>query len=764
MALIVVNEFKGIMPKIANDKIPENMAQVASNIKTASGEIQAIRKSSSDVALTDGPSSYQTLFEWLESDTAHWITFEGLVYAERSPVADDTYERMYFLGDSGIKAEGLVTFTDGMTDGETININGETFEFDVAEDGVGGGNTLVGDSTTVNKLLCVEHLIAAGAPTGVELIDNGDGTMTVRANSRGTAGNAFVLTESGAHISVSGSGTLAGGTDDGLFKAFANDINSAPFDKDVDWYLPGADSGSAATIAGYTGGGSDYFAYTYSYVSRYGEEGPGSTIAEISDYASGRRHVDSITYPSAIDDHLITKTATGLYPRINVYRTATDHAGTSTFQLVCSAYWFDSTQTYVAGDYVFYDDGGGYDLYECTVGGVGTWAGGTHTFVQGEAVDQADLTTVLTSDNYNWTRCPDDLTNLRAHPNGFYVASKGNTLYFSEPFSPWAWPEDYQIPLPATICGIGVFGSTIVVATDAHIYTYSGPHPSSLYKQRLAFQPCLSQRAVVETDLGVMFPSKEGFQLVSADGSPENVTREWFKPEDWDDYELETMHGVWYNKAYYGFYKTVTYEGNLIIDFINNAITTGNEYHWATYVEFSDGVFRTIKDSNIASPDVLYISRWDTSATQYRNYQYKSKRYIMNRPINMKVAQVIADWDWYDDIVAQAGGDLETLNQDAWDETDWGYQLGGTINGYVVGEQDINGDDLYDLASLGLQDYIEFKIYVDGSLKFTKQLTTSKAFKLPRGFKHKKWEWEVTGMIPIKRVSIATSLEELING
>jgi hypothetical protein len=34
-------------------------------------------------------------------------------------------------------------------------------------------------------------------------------------------------------------------------------------------------------------------------------------------------------------------------------------------------------------------------------------------------------------------------------------------------------------------------------------------------------------------------------------------------------------------------------------------------------------------------------------------------------------------------------------------------------------------------------------------------------FKLPGGFKHKKWEFGLEGMIPIKRLTVATSTEEI---
>jgi len=599
-------------------------------------------------------------------------------------------------------------------------------------------------------------VLAALTPTAaVTFTDNLDGTITVTATATGKNTNEIVLSKSGANITVTGSGYLTGGTD--TYRAFSNDINSAPWDFDVDFYYPGADAGAAPTIAS-SGGGTDYRAYFYTYVSRYGEEGPGSAIGEITDYDDGRVTVDVIAAPRITDTHLTTAVGTAR-PKVRIYRTASGTDGTADFLLVCEADYFDVGQAYAVGDFVIYET----DLWECTtIHPAGAWNAGH--FDQGELVSTSILTG--TNESYLYRRCPNDLTNLRSHPNGFFVASKGKKLYFSEPFAPWAWPEDYEIPLDATVVGIGIFGSTIVVATDANIYTFSGPHPDSLYKQRLAFQPCLSQRGLVETDLGVMFPSAEGFQLVAADSSPNNVTADWFNPSDWVNYELETLHGVWYNKAYYGFYKSADYEGNIIIDFVNNSITTGNEYHYAADVSISDGIFRTIKDSSIISPDTLYISKWAADTARYRNYTYKSPRFILEKPVNFKVAQIIIDTDFYNqvlDIIAE-GNDITVANQATWDDTDWGAMMGGPVNDYMANDQDINGDDLYSLTDLGVLDYIEFSLYVDGVLKFTKQVMDSTMFKLPRGFKDKKWEVEVKGMMPVKRIILATSTEEIRNG
>jgi hypothetical protein len=636
---IAVDLFKGIMPKVSNDKLSNEMAQVAGDVKTASGALMAFRRSTPDVELSS--TEYKTFFEYLESGNTNWVYYNLIVHSVRSPTANDSFERMY------------------MTGADSVN---------------------------------------------------------------------------------------------GKYKAFSNDIQGVgTFDFTTDFYYPGAPSGAAPTIIPDASAG-DYVAYFYTYVSRYGEEGPPSAIGEsLLATDDGRNDVDDIETPPTADEHLDT-IIDGNIPKVYLYRTVDDGAGSAAFLFILEAEWFTTTETYDIGDYVVYVN----DIWECTTQHTGAWNAGN--FNKGENVLDADAGSVCTSIFYD--RCPDDLTNLRGHPNGFFVASKNNVLYFSEPFAPWAWPEDYQIPIDQEIIGVGVYGSTIVVATDGNIYTFSGPHPNSLYKTKLAFQPCQSQRALVETDSGVLFPSLEGFQHVTAAGV-DNMTRDVFKPEDWADYELDTMHGTWYNKAYYGFFKSPNHEGHIIIDTLNGAVTTGSKYHQAGRVGVTDGLFRTIVDSALVLPGVLFISRWDTDDSAYRNFSFKSKQYILEKPSNFKVAQVILDMDFYERVLGtiSEGGTLIDLNQEAWDADD---QLRATFDGFMFDEQDMGGDDLYSLSSLGVQDYVAFKIFVDGTLKFTKQVTTSTMFKLPRGFRSKVWEWSVDGMIPVKRVILATSTEEIV--
>ncbi len=243
MAKIEINEFKGIMPKLANDKLPSNMGQVAQDLKTASGELVAFLASTADVLLPK--SSYKTFFEYLEGGNNHWVYYDDIAFWSRSHVADDTFERMYVVGGSAIEAAGTITFLDSITDGETVTIGADVYEFDIADDGVAGGNIDTGSASTTTKELAAAAIVTAssGGTEPVTLTDNEDGTVTVTADTAGTAGNAIAFTNSGAQVSTDqyASTNFLGGTQEGFdqteYRCFANDvISGGGFDFENDFY------------------------------------------------------------------------------------------------------------------------------------------------------------------------------------------------------------------------------------------------------------------------------------------------------------------------------------------------------------------------------------------------------------------------------------------------------------------------------------------------------------------------------------------------
>lgn len=92
------------------------------------------------------------------------------------------------------------------------------------------------------------------------------------------------------------------------------------------------------------------------------------------------------------------------------------------------------------------------------------------------------------------------------------------------------------------------------------------------------------------------------------------------------------------------------------------------------------------------------------------------------------------------------------------------WNLGGAYNEFEYNRFPYNGDLLMSANNVEISSLITFKLYVDGVLKFTKLVSDEKPFRLPSGFRGMKWEVQLEGNIPVRRVQMATSVRELLNG
>ena len=523
---------------------------------------------------------------------------------------------------------------------------------------------------------------------------------------------------------------------------FANDNVSSPFDATTDYYKLGIPAPTTAPTVTSTGGGSTYRGYVYAFVNSYGEEGPPSPVGSDNDWSSGYVTIDSIEAAPA--DRAIDK--------IYLYRTNASASGTAEFQFVCEATWFDAAESYVVGDYVIYST----DLYECTTNHSGAWNAGN--FTQGESEADADLLSVFPKTNYDPP--PTDLTSLVLHPSGSLCGISGNKLYMSEPYQPHAYPTDYIIAFDSTPVSIEVFGSVIVVATDGYPqYLVYGDYPGQMSRERLArHYPCTSKRGMVAAEDGVFYPSKEGLVFVSNSGA-DIVTKELLSSDEWSDYSPNTMLGVFYEKKYIGF-DSVGDQG-FVIDFQDGYFVSLTVFAHACYLADDGTLYLTLDDTDLFDEEnppantPLCVSEWEGSTTSYLQYTWRSKRFILNRPTNFSAALIIVDQSPYD--AAAELFDLATLNASLFSAS-----LEGAIGLNAIGIKAIAGDTLYDLGDYDISTDINFKLYADDTLKYSKTLSeSSNMFRLPGGYLSDEIYFEVTGFMPIRKLVIATSTDEL---
>ena len=114
-----------------------------------------------------------------------------------------------------------------------------------------------------------------------------------------------------------------------------------------------------------------------------------------------------------------------------------------------------------------------------------------------------------------WTPPPSNLAGLVALPGGALAGFSGNTIYFSEPFYPHAWPTRYAINVPSKIVGFGVFGTFVAVMTDRYPYIINGGIPGAMSVERVpSLEPCISKQSIISNEGGVMYASPNGLMQI----------------------------------------------------------------------------------------------------------------------------------------------------------------------------------------------------------------------------------------------------------
>ncbi len=249
-----------------------------------------------------------------------------------------------------------------------------------------------------------------------------------------------------------------------------------------------------------------------------------------------------------------------------------------------------------------------------------------------DSVAGEDLGEALQSLNFDPP--PADLAGLTVMPNGMLVGFSGNDLCFSEPYQPHAWPTDYRLSTDWPIVAVGVMGNSVLVATEGAAYIANGIDPQAMTLRKLPIpQACVAKRGLVEVPQGVLYPSPDGLVLAS-EGGIQVLTGALMTRADWQAYAPQSLHAVYHDGAYYGFYDTGTEQGCVVLDADASGITTTDVHCDAAYVDPLDDTLYLLDG------DDLY--QWDRGAGSL-TYVWRSKLFEVPRPTNFKFSHVVAD-------------------------------------------------------------------------------------------------------------------------
>lgn len=446
--------------------------------------------------------------------------------------------------------------------------------------------------------------------------------------------------------------------------------------------------------------------YVYTYVTDFGEETAPSPASAIIDWKPGQTvTLSGFTLPAA--GRHTTKQ--------RIYRSQTGSSGTYLY--------FIAERAASAADYI---DNVEVDAFQ-------------------EALPSA-----------GWDEPPDDLAGLTVMPNGMMAAFTGRSVYFCEPWRPHAWPEKYILNCDSDIVALGSIGSVLIVMTRANPYIMTGSHPDSMQSQKLeANFPCINARGVVDLGFAICYPTNDGLIAVGGDGSVNLVTRELFRPHDWLKLSPSTAIGAQYSGAYAMFYDSEIAgqrEAGCLF------FTVGTTPFLIRSAEIIASSFFDVGDSALyfTRPGETNIYRFDPPDGPPETMVWRSKEWWLPRPMNFGAILIDKGSLKITDDTAAIQAEVQRIEAENAAIFASG-KLESALNESSANAYPVNGD-----AFLSMPEYLNVSVGVFGDGKLVRVINkTDVVERLPGKSMARVWEIAVSSNVPISRIAMASSVDDL---
>lgn len=492
-------------------------------------------------------------------------------------------------------------------------------------------------------------------------------------------------------------------------------------------------------------------AYTYTFVSLYGEESAPALAVVETGYTGDTWTISGMKISTDVPDN-DDRVLTGK----NIYRTITTLSGLVEYHLVDS----------VGVDVTSYDD----DI----------------------PTDEVALNSTLESEF--WSVPPDDMLGLLTHPNGFLVGFHGRELYMSEPYRPHAWPQQYVLSMESDILGLGVYGTSIAICTRAHPYIASGIHPGAMTLTKAQTpNPCISdRRGVVTMPFGVYYPSDTGLMLMSASGFT-NATQQLLTKSEWRrDYTPSQLRAARWQSQYIAFHSTE--EGFMFAPDESQSAFVELRHHW-----HNDEIQNDDRTGEVFIIREQQVLSWNPATGLSETYTWESKEYVTPDPVNfgalaleygeeLKISEeLLSEYQDYNDF--RFPWPLNPLN----------WHAINTVRGFEEKTSTENPQDPLDHPTIGLTGYtppkpfreshrqpfhgsplyrtgpytpiggvtpgavgsVVVSVYADDTLVWEETIVDEEQYRLPAGYKARRWKFKLTGTLDVASLKIAETGKEL---
>jgi hypothetical protein len=341
--------------------------------------------------------------------------------------------------------------------------------------------------------------------------------------------------------------------------------------------------------------------------------------------------------------------------------------------------------------------------------------GGNFDFL--DDFDSRNLLDVLASDEYDSP--PEDLQGLVTVQNSILVGFVGNTLYFSEPGQPSAWPSRYATPVGEQIVALGAIAGSLLVLTKGYPYIVAVRDPAAgVSVDRIdVLYPCLSAQSVVTMGYGIVWSTNDGLAVYSPTSGAALVTKALYNNDTWTvDVNPNTVVAEYYGENYLASHSTGSFVfeqdakvGGFFVD--TDPVFTASWYDTQTGKLYY--VSGTLGD----------VYEWDDLSQPALTMEWKSKVIITKDMLNLGAARVIADYS-----TVTNTWDTETV---LWNSalTNWN-----------------NADE------------ITFYLWVNKQLIFTTTVNDVDGFRLPTGYRTDTFEVGVEGNVRVRAIHLAETM------
>jgi hypothetical protein len=362
---------------------------------------------------------------------------------------------------------------------------------------------------------------------------------------------------------------------------------------------------------------------------------------------------------------------------------------------------------------------------------------------------------------------PSNMEGFALMPGGYLVGFQGRNLLFTEPYLPHAWNPDYNLATEFEIVGIVVWSQTAIICTTSNLYLGSGSTPDAFTLQKLdGVTPCLSRRGIVSTVSGAYFPTVDGLAMFSASGLT-TVTQNILTKEEWATFSPTTLYAAQLGLQYLAYSDT---DSGLQIN------PTEDSAEMATITAFNN--VTGIETDRYTGNPYLIVNNvcmdWDPSSAQRLYWHWVSKEVQFPKYLNLGAFKLKADFATvnvaenvtalygpYDTARFAAGklnpiasnpiGGISPYNQ-------------GLVTGNTLPENmlPLGGSQLYDIAQLQAQEIgVRLVVYCNGIVVSDQTVTDDTIRRLPSGFKHDIWQFEMYGNTNCYSLQVAETGKEL---